>query len=80
AALEAGQADATEVAYLEDRVAVNRGEPQRYGTQVRCRGGRPEPATPLADPATVDADRVEVGLEPLADYYEDLAEACAAEG
>jgi len=80
AALEAGQADATEVAYLEDRVAVNRGEPQRYGTQVRCRGGRPEPATPLADPATVDADRVDVGLEPLADYYEDLAEACAAEG
>jgi len=79
-AVDAGQVDPTEVAYLEDRVAVNRGEPQRYGTQVRCRGGRPEPATPLADPATVDADQADVGLEPLADYYEELAEACAAEG
>jgi hypothetical protein len=80
AALDAGQADPTEVAYLEDRVAVNRGEPQRYGTQVRCRGGRPEPATPLVDPEAVDARRADVGLDPLADYYEELAEACAAEG
>jgi hypothetical protein len=80
AALEAGQADPTEVAYLEDRVAVNRGEPQRYGTQVRCRGGRPEPATPLVDPEAVDARRADVGLDPLADYFEELAEACAAEG
>jgi hypothetical protein len=80
AALEADQADATEVAYLEDRVAVNRGQPQRYGTQVRCRGGRPEPATPIVDAPTVDARRAQVGLEPLADYDEALAEACAAEG
>jgi hypothetical protein len=79
-ALEAEQADATEVAYLEDRVAVNRGQPQRYGTQVRCLGGRPEPATPLVDAAAVDARRAEVGLEPLADYYEEIADACAAEG
>jgi hypothetical protein len=80
AALEADQADPTEVAYLEDRVAVNRGEPQRYGTQVRCREGRPDPATPLADPAAVEALRAEVGLEPLAECYEQFAQGCAAEG
>jgi hypothetical protein len=80
AALEADQADPTEVAYLEDRVAVNRGEPQRYGTQVRCREGRPDPATPLADPAAVEALRAAVGLEPLAEYYEQFAQGCAAEG
>ncbi len=60
--------------------APNRGEPPGYGTHVRRQGGRPEPATPLADPATVDADRADVGLGPLADSYEELAEACAAEG
>jgi hypothetical protein len=80
AALEAGQADPTEVAYLEDRVAVNRGQAQRYGTQVRCRDGRPEPATPLVDAADVDELRAEVGLQPLAEYYEQFAEGCAAEG
>jgi hypothetical protein len=80
AALEAEQADPTEVAYLEDRVAVNRGQPQRYGTQVRCRGGRPEPATPLVDAAGVDGVRADVGLQPLAEYYEEFAEGCAAEG
>lgn len=80
AAADAGQADASEVAYLEDRVAVNRGEPQRYGTQVRCRAGRAEPATPIVEPEAVDTHRAEVGLEPLADYYDDLAQACAAEG
>jgi hypothetical protein len=78
--LEAGQADPTEVAYLEDRVAVNRGHAQRYGTQVRCRDGRPEPATPLVDAAGVDGLRAEVGLQPLAEYYEQFAEGCAAEG
>jgi hypothetical protein len=72
AALEAGQADPT--------VAVNHGQAQRYGTQVRCRDGRPQPATPLVDAAAVDAHRAEVGLEPLATYCEDCAEGCAAEG
>jgi hypothetical protein len=81
-ALDGGQADPAEVAYLEDRVAVNRGEPQRYGTQVRCRDGEPTPATPLADPDGVDQLRAEVGMWPeaLAEYYEDFAEGCAAEG
>jgi hypothetical protein len=78
-ALAAGQVDATEVAYLDDRVAVNRGEPQRYGTQIRCRGGVPDPATPLIDPEHIDDLRAEVGLGTLEEYYDELAMMCAQE-
>ncbi len=74
-----GQADATDLAYLEDRVAVNRGRPQTYGTQIRCDGGEPRPATPLADSHGVDAARESVGLGTLADYYDELAQMCADE-
>jgi len=77
-AVEAGQADASELAYLEDRVALNRGRPQIYGTQIGCVDGRAEPAR-LAEPDRVDQLRAEVGLEPLADYLAELEPACAAE-
>ena len=79
AAVDAGEADPIELAYLEDRVLVNTGEPQRWGTQVRCRDGVPAPATPIVDEATVDDRRTELGLEPLADYYDELALMCANE-
>jgi hypothetical protein len=72
------QADPTELAYLIDRVAVNSGAAQSYGIQVRCRGGEPTPATPLTEADRVD-QRAEVGLGPLADYYEELAMMCAQE-
>jgi hypothetical protein len=78
-AVSAGQADPKDLAYLEDRVAVNRGRPQRYGTQVRCRDGAPAPATPLADPAAVDERRARIGLGPLEEYYRELAMMCADE-
>jgi hypothetical protein len=77
--VQTGQADASELAYLEDRVAVNTGVEQVYGTQIRCQGGEPAPATPIADEAAVDERRAAVGLGPLADYYAELSEACAAE-
>jgi hypothetical protein len=78
-ALDEGDADATEVAYLQDRVAVNTGRPQTYGTQIRCRGGRARPATPISDRPQVDELRAEIGLEPLEDYLASFEEACAAE-
>lgn len=80
AAARSGQADPTELAYLVDRVAVNQGAPQRYGTQIRCRDGEPAPATPIEDDVAVDERRREVGLDPLADYYDELAMMCAQEG
>jgi Family of unknown function (DUF6624) len=74
-----GQADAKDLAYLKDRVAVNHGRPQTYGTQIRCDGGEPRPATPLANSHNVDLVRESVGLGSLADYYDELALMCADE-
>lgn len=53
-------------AYLEDRIAMQEGRPQRYGTQWLddARDGRIRPWT-LADPERVDELRAQVGLEPL---------------
>lgn len=78
AAVDEGQADPTELAYLEDRVALNQGGPQTYGTQVGCVDGRAEPAD-LADPETVDERRAALGLQPLAEYLAELQPDCEAE-
>jgi len=78
AAVDDGEADATELAYLEDRVALNSGRAQVYGTQVGCVDGRAV-AAELEDPEGVDRRRAEVGLPPLEVYLADLADDCAAE-
>ena len=59
-----------EFALLTDRVLVNEGKPQRYGTQMHS-----DPAHPgrfvmgaLEDPAQLDARRAAVGMMPEADY------------
>ncbi|HEX6355632.1 DUF6624 domain-containing protein [Actinophytocola sp.] len=69
AAARAGQADPIELAYLTDRVAVNTGRLQIYGTQVRCVDGAFAPA-PLVDPEHVDERRASVGLGPLQEYLD----------
>ena len=65
-----------DLAYLSDRVAVAKGEPQTYGTQIRCDKKKPVPPTPVADPAAVDELRAEAGLEPLQDYLDEMTEIC----
>lgn len=67
AAVEQGQASRTHLAYLEDRVAMHRGRPQRYGTQFVNESGGLGPYR-LEDPARVDEWRAEVGLGTLAEY------------
>jgi hypothetical protein len=68
-AVKNGKAKASELALLEDRVALRQGKKQIYGSQV----GR-DPDTqlyyvlPLEDPDNVDKRRAEVGLQPLASY------------
>jgi len=62
-----GQASKTNLAYLEDRVAMHRGRPQRYGTQFVQKDGKYVPHT-LEDPARVDEWRASVGLDSLAEY------------
>ena len=54
-------------AYLWDRVAVNGGKKQRYGTQIESKDGKWQPK-PVEDPSNLDKRRAEVGLTPIA-YY-----------
>ncbi len=62
-------------AFLEDRVAVRQGRPQRFGTQGRCRAGV-WTSSPLADPEGVDARRASLGLAPMADHAVRMSAQC----
>lgn len=62
-----GETDPKSFAYLYDRVAINTGRPQRYGTQGGCKDGE-RFTGPLEDPAEVDRLRGEVGMTSLAEY------------
>lgn len=67
-AVAAGDAPDRHLAYLTDRVAMNEGRPQTYGTQIRdVRNGDGVP-WPIADPEQLDDRRGSVGLEPFAKY------------
>lgn len=68
-AVKNGKAQGSNLALLEDRVALGMGKKQIYGSQI----GRDESTnlyyvSPLEDPDNVDKRRAEVGLGPLADY------------
>jgi hypothetical protein len=67
AAVAQGQAPAAHLAYLEDRVRVNAGRPQLYGTQFTVTGETIGPC-PIEDPGRLDERRAQAGLEPFADY------------
>lgn len=62
-----GETSQSNYAYLFDRVALNEGRKQRYGTQGAVVAGRWEPDA-LEDAAKVDELRRSVGLEPLDEY------------
>lgn len=67
-AVERGDAEASLLAMLRDRVAVNEGRRQVYGTQIfRMADGTPVP-WPCEDPERMDERRAAVGLEPFAAY------------
>lgn len=57
-----------QVAMLEDRIAVGKGEPQRYGSQVLRHGDGSYYIAPLLDADRVDEWRREVGMGPVAEY------------
>ncbi|WP_422739811.1 DUF6624 domain-containing protein [Micromonospora sp. WMMD729] len=77
AAVAAHQASPGNLAYLEDRVAAGKGEPQVYGTQIRCGPDGPVPATPIRDEAGVEGRRAEAGLPTLASYLAEMTKICA---
>jgi hypothetical protein len=56
-------------AYLLDRVKVNKGEKQVYGTQLRSKkGGAGIELAPVIEPEKLDERRAAVGLPPVAEY------------
>jgi hypothetical protein len=70
-AVAAGEASAREAAYLTDRVRVNRGLPQLYGTQFHGRGESFGPL-PIEDAERLDERRAEAGLESFAENEQRL--------
>lgn len=66
-AVTQGKARAADLAMLEDRVAVNHGRPQIYGSQIGWKNGKPF-IQPLYDEEHVNELRAKVGLEPLEEY------------
>jgi len=56
-------------AYIDDRIRMFEGRPQRFGTQFRWGPGGPEPYS-LEDPARVEVWRSELGLPPLAEVID----------
>jgi len=68
-AVKKGNADASSLALLEDRVALGEGRKQIYGSQIGINPTtKKQYILPLFDPDNVDKRRAEVGLEPLSDY------------
>lgn len=61
-----GEVSLQNIAYLTDRVRINEGREQVYGSQL---GDNFKPQ-PIEDEANVDARRAKVGLPPLAEYVE----------
>lgn len=68
-AVKEGKASASQLALLEDRVALLHHQKQRYGSQVKWdMKTNAYSLLPLEDPQHVDERRKEVGLQPLKDY------------
>lgn len=68
-AVKKGNANASNLALLEDRVALREGKRQIYGSQIHIDSKTGEHyVAPLIHPKSVDKRRAEVGLGKLADY------------
>jgi hypothetical protein len=62
-------------ALLYDRVALQEGRPQRYGTQgTHCENGKYAVPPDVEDPARLDQRRAQMGMEPMAGYLVELDE------
>lgn len=55
------------LALLTDRVKINQGELQIYGSQLQCVDGKYQPK-PVIDLESLDQRRASIGLEPFEDY------------
>lgn len=65
------------IAYLEDRVRVARGEPQLYGTQFLQVEDTIMPSV-IFDEENLDKRRAAMGLKPFAVYNQQMIDKCTA--
>ena len=65
--LPEGEVNPANIAFLEDRILINDGKPQKYGTQFEGEGHSFGPY-PIEDQANLDTRRAKMGLEPFAEY------------
>lgn len=79
-AAELDEIPASQVAYLEDRICVFEGRPQRYGTQFDWDEHGMMSPYPLQDHEQVDEYRKSVGLGPLSEKTKQMRLHAAAEG
>jgi hypothetical protein len=72
AAVKRGDLDGQKYAYLYDRIKVNAGEPQRYGTQFSRVDSETNTAelAPVEDIENLDKRRKEMGMMPISVYRE----------
>lgn len=68
-AVDKGEANKTDWAYLTDRILVLDNKRQIYGTQVKISGQKVEPL-PVQDPANLEKRRAELGMPPMSEYLE----------
>ncbi|MBC8987730.1 hypothetical protein H9X96_18350 [Pedobacter sp. N36a] len=69
------KADPSDFAYLTDRVNINLGKPQIYGTQLSYDEHKKAFPVNLKDPRKVNKRRKAIGLEPVEDYLQFATEA-----
>lgn len=69
-AVKEGNASKDDLAFLEDRILIRKGEMQIYGSQMKTDENGVHYPIRLRDPENVDFRRFEVGLEPMSQYLE----------
>lgn len=69
-AFEKGEAQPLRYAKMQDRLLVEEGKKQRFGTQWHFEGSKKVP-WPIEDPEHVDRRRAEIGLNPLHKYLKE---------
>jgi len=74
AAIVQGEAESWCIAYLQDRVLVQSGKPQIYGTQHDIDENGVAYPLPMEDPQKVDRLRKDLGLEPLSEATQRIQE------
>jgi hypothetical protein len=66
--MERGDLSKNSFAMFDDRLRMEYGHAQRYGTQLNTDGKGVRTFWPIEDEANVDKRRAEVGYEPMAEY------------